>query len=76
MRRVVLEALTLVRSMAENGHQILLFSQFTSMLDRIRARLEAEKITCFTLQGSTPRQERARLVKALNQGGAQVFLIS
>ena len=68
--------LELVRSMAENGHQILLFSQFTSMLDRIRARLEAEKITCFTLQGSTPRQERARLVKAFNQGGAQVFLIS
>ena len=68
--------LELVRSMSENGHQILLFSQFTSMLDRIRARLSVEGITSFTLQGSTPREERARLVKEFNRGGAQVFLIS
>ena len=68
--------LELVRTMTENDHQILLFSQFTSMLDRIRARLNDEKISSFTLQGSTPREERARLVKAFNRGGAQVFLIS
>lgn len=68
--------LELVHSMSENGHQILLFSQFTSMLARIRERLDREGVTSFTLQGSTPRQERARLVKEFNRGGAQVFLIS
>ena len=62
--------------MAENGHQILLFSQFTSMLERIRQRLEAASLTCFTLQGSTPKEQRARLVKDFNAGKAQVFLIS
>ena len=62
--------------MAENGHQILLFSQFTTMLERIRDRLEAAKLTCFTLQGSTPKEQRARLVRDFNAGKAQVFLIS
>ena len=68
--------LELVQAMTENGHQILLFSTFTSMLERIRARLSAMKITSFTLQGDTPREERARLVREFNHGGAQVFLIS
>lgn len=66
----------LCAGMAENGHQILLFSQFTSMLDRIRARLDAMNISHFTLQGSTPKAKRAQLVKAFNAGGASVFLIS
>ena len=66
----------LVASMTENGHQILLFSQFTSMLDVIRERLNAAGISSYTLQGSTPREERARLVRQFNEGGAQVFLIS
>ena len=66
----------LCRGMTENGHQILLFSQFTSMLDLLRAALTGAGITSFTLQGSTPKEERAALVRSFNEGGAQVFLIS
>ena len=66
----------LCAGMVENGHQVLLFSQFTSMLDRIRARLEGLNISNFTLQGSTPKARRAALVKSFNAGGASVFLIS
>mgnify|MGYP004681110341 FL=1 len=66
----------LCEAMAENGHQILLFSQFTSMLDRLRERLDALHISNFTLQGSTPKEKRAAMVKAFNAGGASVFLIS
>lgn len=66
----------LCSGMTENGHQILLFSQFTSMLDRIRKRLDEENITTFTLQGSTPKEKRAELVRRFNNGEAQVFLIS
>lgn len=69
-------ALELCAGMAENGHQILLFSQFTSMLDLIRARLDEMKISNFTLQGSTSKEKRAQLVKAFNAGEASVFLIS
>jgi superfamily II DNA or RNA helicase len=68
--------LELCAGMVENGHQILLFSQFTSMLDRIRPRLEELGISSFTLQGSTPKKKRAELVKSFNAGGASVFLIS
>lgn len=66
----------LCQAMVENGHQILLFSQFTSMLDRIRTRLEEANISSFTLQGSTTKEKRAKLVKAFNAGAASVFLIS
>ena len=68
--------LELCAGMAENGHQILLFSQFTSMLDRIRPRLKEFGISSFTLQGSTPKEKRAELVRRFNAGEAQVFLIS
>lgn len=66
----------LCAGMAENGRRILVFSQFTSMLSRLRARLEAAGLTCFTLQGSTPKGDRADLVRRFNVGEAQVFLIS
>ena len=66
----------LVETMAENGHQILLFSQFTSMLDILRGRLEERGISNFTLRGSTSKEQRARLVKEFNEGKASVFLIS
>ena len=64
----------LCEAMAENGHQILLFSQFTSMLDRLRERLDALHISNFTLQGSTPKEKRAAMVKAFNAGTA-VFMV-
>lgn len=69
-------SLELCAGMAENGHRILLFSQFTSMLDRIRPRLNELGISSFTLQGSTPKEKRAELVRRFNAGEAQVFLIS
>lgn len=68
--------LELCAGMVAYGHQILLFSQFTSMLDRIRDGLNELHITSYTLQGSTPRDKRAHMVKAFNEGGASVFLIS
>lgn len=69
-------ALELCAGMVENGHQILLFSQFTTMLDRVRQGLDELGISHFTLQGSTPKEKRAQLVRAFNAGEASVFLIS
>ncbi len=66
----------LVSSAVEGGHRILLFSQFTSMLDILAKRLEQENISHFTLQGSTPKAVRAELVRRFNNGEASVFLIS
>ena len=66
----------LVTSAVEGGHRILLFSQFTSMLELLAKRLDAEGVSHFTLQGSTPKPVRAELVRRFNGGEASVFLIS
>ena len=66
----------LVSSAVEGGHRILLFSQFTSMLELLAKRLDAEGISHFTLQGSTPKPVRAELVRRFNGGEVSVFLIS
>ena len=68
--------LDLVTEAVEGGHRILLFSQFTSMLDLLARRLDEAGVSHFTLQGSTPKPVRAELVRRFNQGEASVFLIS
>ncbi len=60
----------------EGGHKILLFSQFTSMLDLIARRLEGEQFTYYTITGATPKEKRLQLVKAFNEDETNVFLIS
>ncbi len=59
-----------------NEHRILIFSQFTSMLQIIAKRLKQEKIDFFYLEGSTPTHERSDFVKRFNAGEGSVFLIS
>lgn len=58
------------------GHKVLLFSQFTSMLEIIGKRLEKEEISFYKLTGSTSKEERNRLVNAFHKDGTSVFLIS
>lgn len=68
--------LELIRSGIAAGNQILLFSQFTTALTIIQKRLEQEKIPCYVLTGSTPKEKRARLVEAFGRDKTPVFLIS
>ncbi len=70
------ECARMLDELTESGHEVLVFSQFTSMLSRIRERLDEMHIPSFTLQGDTPREERAELVRRFNAGEAPVFLIS
>mgnify|MGYP001672202955 CR=1 FL=1 len=58
------------------GHRMLIFSQFTTMLSHIAARLRQMGIAFLYLDGSTQALERIRLVKAFNSGTTPVFLIS
>ena len=70
------QCVELVRDAVQADHEILLFSQFTTMLDILKSRLEGEGITCFVLKGDTPKGERMSLVERFNAGEADVFLIS
>ena len=60
--------------LAAEGHRALVFSQFTSFLDLVRADLDAHGIDYAYLDGSTRR--RADVVTAFQGGDAPVFLIS
>lgn len=60
----------------EEGHKILVFSQFTSILKNISLRLNGEKIKFSYLDGSVSSKKRMDMVKEFNEGDNSVFLIS
>jgi SNF2 family DNA or RNA helicase len=68
--------LELVESSHQSGHRMLLFSQFTRMLDLLQGELTKRGIAYFRLDGSTPKQQRQNLVNDFNAGSVPVFLIS
>ena len=67
--------LDLLEPLMEEGHKVLVFSQFVTMLDRLRKTVKERKWPHFYLAGST--EKRGDLVKDFQsaEGGA-VFLIS
>ncbi|MBR3797042.1 MAG: SNF2 helicase associated domain-containing protein [Clostridia bacterium] len=72
----LVQLLEVVRDALSGGHRILLFSQFTSMLELIAQALDDEGIGYLTLTGETDKEERMELVGRFNDGDADVFLIS
>lgn len=66
----------MIKSASESGHKILLFSQFTSMLDRITKELENAGISHYLLTGSTKKEDRIKLVDAFQEDDTSVFCIS
>lgn len=58
------------------GHRVLVFSQFTSMLDIIRTTQRAQGIEPFYIDGQVPAEERISQVQRFNQGEGQLFLVS
>lgn len=64
----------LLPTLLEEGRRILIFSQFTSMLELIEEHLDLEKIPFLKLTGQT--KERAKLVKKFQGGEVPIFLIS
>ena len=58
----------------EDGRRILLFSQFTSMLDLIKLRLDTARIRFVELQGDT--KDRATPIAQFQSGAVDLFLIS
>lgn len=72
-----IEALVeLLHKSIEEGHRVLVFSQFTSVLKNIQKRLITEEISFSYLDGSVPSEKRMNLVKRFNEGENSVFLIS
>ena len=64
----------LIQPMVEEGRKILLFSQFTSMLELIETRLKPTGIKWVKLTGQT--RHRGKPVKSFQYGDVPIFLIS
>jgi superfamily II DNA or RNA helicase len=61
----------------DDGHRLLVFSQFTSLLALLRDELDRQEITYCYLDGSTPTKQRQAEVDRFQQNaGIPVFLIS
>ncbi|WEK55334.1 MAG: DEAD/DEAH box helicase [Candidatus Cohnella colombiensis] len=59
-----------------SGKRMLIFSQFTSMLDIIRKELDQRERSYFYLDGSTPALTRVEMSGQFNEGERDIFLIS
>lgn len=63
-----------IPSMIEEGRKILIFSSFTTMLDKIAAELDDIKVDYLQLTGKT--RNRDSLIERFQQGDVPIFLIS
>ncbi|MEH7482182.1 SNF2 helicase associated domain-containing protein [Neobacillus drentensis] len=59
-----------------SGRRVLIFSQFTKMLDLIGRALTAKGMPYFYLDGQTPSEERVEICERFNRGERDLFLIS
>ena len=66
----------LISNAIAEGHKILLFSQFTSMLEILEKELDKQKIPYYKIIGQTKKEERLKLVEDFNEKDVPLFLIS
>ena len=67
---------TLLPALVEQGRRLLVFSQFTAMLDLIGIELTQLGLPWLSLTGATPVSQRANVVARFQQGEAPILLIS
>lgn len=66
----------LVSQAVEGGHKVLIFSQFTSMLDIICNRLSSEGYSYYRIDGSVSKEQRMDMVESFDYDEVPVFCIS
>ncbi len=68
------DLLEMLAEMIPEGQRVLLFSQFTSMLDLVKPKLAEASIRFVELRGDT--RDRAEPVRAVQDGEVPLFLVS
>lgn len=66
----------LLEEVINGNHKVLVFSQFTTMLDKLAKELERRHISYYKLTGQTKKEQRLEMAQAFNQDSVPVFLIS
>lgn len=70
------QLMLIVNEAKHSGRRVLIFSQFTKMLQLIGKELTSESLSYFYLDGQTPSSERLELCNRFNKGERDFFLIS
>ncbi|ETI66162.1 DEAD/DEAH box helicase [Neobacillus vireti] len=70
------QLLQIVEESKQSGRRVLIFSQFTKMLELIGRAITAKGLPFFYLDGTTPAEERVKICERFNQGERDFFLIS
>lgn len=70
------QLLQIIEESKLSGRRVLIFSQFTKMLELIGRELSNRGHTFFYLDGQTPAEERVELCGRYNAGERELFLIS
>lgn len=65
-----------VKTAIEGDHKVLIFSQFTSVLELLEQDLQENGIKYYVLTGQTSKEKRLELVRRFNNDDVPVFLIS
>ncbi|WP_223068261.1 DEAD/DEAH box helicase [Paenibacillus caui] len=70
------QLMEIVNECMSGGKRMLIFSQFTGMLELIRRELTGHGLSSFYLDGQTAARERVDMCARFNQGEKDIFLIS
>ncbi|MEH7746791.1 DEAD/DEAH box helicase [Neobacillus drentensis] len=70
------QLLQIVEESKLSGRRVLIFSQFTKMLELIGSALTTKGTNYFYLDGQTPSEERVKICERFNRGERDLFLIS
>ena len=63
-------------ALVAEGRRVLIFSQFTELLDLVAEQLQALQLPFLSLTGKTPPKQRGAVVKQFQAGAAPLFLVS
>ncbi|OIJ11283.1 helicase SNF [Anaerobacillus alkalilacustris] len=70
------QLLSILEQAKLSGRRVLVFSQFTKMLELIGRELAKQGVSFFYLDGQTPSEERVKMCERFNRGDRNLFLIS
>ncbi|MEH7114486.1 DEAD/DEAH box helicase [Neobacillus niacini] len=70
------QLLRIIEESKHGGRRVLIFSQFTKMLQLISREFAMQGLPFFYLDGQTPSEERLELTNRFNEGERDFFLIS
>ncbi len=68
--------LDIIEQSIKTNKKVLLFSQFTSLLDLVKHELDSRHIKYYYLKGETSKILRQEMASSFNEDDTQVFLIS